>query len=543
MSSLKSRTDGLRVPPRGFLLLFAVIALTAVAALTAALASAGSRASSPLVIGVSADVGSWDQDGGGGYDPTAAITNKATYLYPIDWGVKKIKGGFIQDPVHITDTYAKSWTSSQAGKVWTLKLKPGKKWPSGNPVTADDFYWSAQRGLALKRNVAGVYALIGLSNISQVKVVDPLTIRYTQTYPSALSTQVQLIGLFVYDSKLMKEHATASDPWALDWAGKNPQVGGPYTVSAHVPGQSITLQANPQYPLPVPTKQIVLRVIPSSAVERLQLQKGAIDIASNLTRRDITQLQGKKGIKIISAPSADQLSLPINVKMAPFDDVHVRRAMAWATPYPQIIKTVYQGDARRSNSYLPLDTVGNSPAGYPYQYNLAKARAELAKSKAPHGFRAELVIPAGDTAMQQTAILLANSLNQIGINLKITQLDPATLSARRTKKNIPLQLVDGSFWVSDVEYMLAVSYTKKAFINYSQYVNPKVEAAYAKLHTTTATSARVKLAKQVQAQMGQDVPALMIAQPNFNVAVRSNIGGWVQPIDLIMRLRYLTKTG
>src|SRR5581483_3380486 len=300
-------------------------------------------------------------------------------------------------------------------------------------------------------------------------------------------------------------------------------------------GQSITLQANPQYPLPVPTKQIILRVIPSSAVERLELEKGDIDIASNLTREDITQLQGKAGVKIISAPSADQVSLPINMTMAPFDDVHVRRAMAWATPYAQIIKTAYAGAARRANSYVPLDTVGNSPTGYPYTYNLAKARAELAKSKAPHGFRAELVIPAGDQALQQTAIIIANSLKQIGINIKITQLDPATLSARRTKKNISLQLVDGSFWVSDIEYVLAVSYTKNAFINYSQYVSPVVEAAYAKLHTTTDTAARVKLAKVVQVQMGKDVPALMIAQPNFNIAVRSNVGGWVQPIDGIMR--------
>jgi peptide/nickel transport system substrate-binding protein len=525
-------------------LLSAIAIVAVVMALTAGFASAGSKATgSPLVVGVTADVGSWDQDGGGGYDPTAAITNKATYLYPLDWGVKKVSGGLIADPVKIAKPFAQSWTSSAGGKVWTIKLKAGQKWPSGNPVTADDLYWSAERGFGLQRNIAGIYRLIGLEKISQVQVVDPLTVRYTQTYPSALSTQIQLIGMFISDSKLLKEHVTASDPWATDWAGKNPQVGGAYDVSAHVPGQSITLQANPNYPLPVPTKQIVLRVIPSSASMRLQLEKGDIDVASVLTRRDINQLKGKQGIKVISAPSAEQVSLPINMKMAPFNDVHVRRAMAWATPYDQIIKTVYGGDARRANSFLPLDTVGNSAAGYPYRYNLAKARAELAKSTVKSGFKSELVIPTGDDAMQQAAIILANSLKQVGINLTIKQLDSATLSARRGKKDIPLQLVSGSFWVSDVEYMLAVSYTKKAFINYSQYVNPKVEAAYAKLHTTTNQGARVKLAKQVQVQMAQDVPALMIAQPNFNIAVRSTVGGWVQPIDGIMRLRYLTKAG
>jgi peptide/nickel transport system substrate-binding protein len=543
MSTVKSLTERLRVSPRKLVSFSAVTVLAVVVALTAGLTSAQGGPSSALVVGVTADVGSWDQDGGGGYDPTAAILNKATYLYPMDWGVKKVAGGLIADPVNIANVYAQSWTSSQRGKVWTLKLKAGKKWPSGNPVTANDVYWSAQRGLGLQRNVAGIYRLIGLEKISQISVVDPLTVRFTQNYPSALSTQIQLIGLFIYDSKVMKEHATSSDPWALDWAGKNPQVGGAYVVSSRVPGQSITLQANPNYPLPVPTKQIVLRVIPSSASMRLQLEKGDIDVASALTRRDIVQLKGKQGIKIISAPSAEQVSLPINMKMPPFNDVHVRRALAWATPYDQIIKTVYGGDARRASSYVPLDTVGSSPIGYPYKYDLVKARAELAKSKVKNGFRSELVIPTGDQAMQQAAILMANSLKEIGINLAIKQLDPATLSARRGKKDIALQLVSGSFWVSDVEYMLAVSYTKHAFINYSQYVSPKVEAAYAKLHKVTSQAARVKIAKDVQVQMAQDVPALMIAQPNFNVAVRSTVGGWVQPVDGIMRLRYLTNSG
>lgn len=543
MGAVKSLAERLRGSPRKLVSFSAVAVLTVVTALGVGSTSAQGQAGSPLVVGVSADIGSWDQDGGGGYDPTGAILHKAIYLYPMDWGVKSVAGGKIADPVNIANVYAGSWTSSERGKVWTLKLKAGRKWPSGNPLTAEDVYWSAQRGLGLQRNVAGIYRLIGLEKISQIEVVDPLTVRYTQNYPSALSTQIQLIGLFIYDSKLLKEHATTSDPWALDWAGKNPQVGGAYAISARVPGQSITLQANSNYPLPVPTKQIVLRVIPSSANMRLQLEKGDIDVASTLTRRDIVQLKGKQGIKIISAPSAEQVSLPINVKVKPFNDVRVRRAMAWATPYDQIIKTVYGGDARRATSYVPLDTVGSSPIGYPYKYDLAKARAELAKSSAKGGFKSELVIPTGDQATQQAAILLANSLKQIGINLSIKQLDPATLSARRGKKDIALQLVSGSYWVSDVEYMLAVSYTKSAFINYSQYVSPKVEAAYAKLHTATNQAARVKLARRVQVQMAKDVPALMIAQPNFNIAVRSSVGGWVQPVDGIMRLRYLTKSG
>jgi len=35
---------------------------------------------------------------------------------------------------------------------------------------------------------------------------------------------------------------------------------------------------------------------------------------------------------------------------------------------------------------------------------------------------------------------------------------------------------------------------------------------------------------------------LMIGQPNFALPVRTNVTGWVQPVDGLFRLRYLRKT-
>ena len=54
--------------------------------------------------------------------------------------------------------------------------------------------------------------------------------RFTQSQPSDLSNHIQIICLFVYDSEELKKHATADDPWAKEWATKNPQSGGAYNV-------------------------------------------------------------------------------------------------------------------------------------------------------------------------------------------------------------------------------------------------------------------------------------------------------------------------
>lgn len=46
-------------------------------------------------------------------------------------------GGF-----KIVGDWARSWSNSQGGKVWTFKLRPGTKWSDGQPLTAADAAWT-----------------------------------------------------------------------------------------------------------------------------------------------------------------------------------------------------------------------------------------------------------------------------------------------------------------------------------------------------------------------------------------------------------------
>ena len=69
-----------------------------------------------------------------------------------------------------------------------------------------------------------------------------------------------------------------------------------------------------------------------------------------------------------------------------------------------------------------------------------------------------------------------------------------------------------------------------------------VEDVFQKLHTTTDAAEREALAEQAQEQLAKDVPWIMLGQPNFNLPVRENVSGWVQPMDGLARLRYLSAT-
>jgi peptide/nickel transport system substrate-binding protein len=497
-------------------------------------------AATTLRIAVPSYPSSWDQDFLG-FDPVALMLFKNVFAYMIDYGVTSVDGSQILDTENIVPTFAESFEPDAENRVWTLKLRQGVRFPSGNELTAADVKWSKDRAFAAQSNVAGIYRTIGLTEADQVRVVDDYTVEFHQAFPSALTRQIQAISLYVFDSKEAEKHATEDDPWATDWFTNNPPTGGYFNVERATQGQEIVLAANRDYPGPDParTETIRLTVVPAAANQRLQLENGDIDVALGISQRDIQDLRNIEGIKVISAVSNEQVAIQMSVITPPFDDVNVRQALAYAVPYDQIIANVYGGDARPTRSLVPLDMPGYDERGYPYTYDLDRARQALAAAGVD-SVRAELVFETDNEVQQQIAVLVQSEAAKAGIELELTPLDPATLGERRGRKNIPLQITAGQLWVNDVEYMLATSFVEGAALNYSNYTNPEIERIYEDSHTIVDEQERLQLWLRVQEILAEDVPWVIICQPNFNLPVREQVSGWVQPMDGLARLRYLS---
>nr|MDT0657714.1 ABC transporter substrate-binding protein [Micromonospora sp. DSM 115978] len=493
-----------------------------------------------LRIAVSSYLSSWDQDFVG-FDLTALMLYKNVFPYMIDYAVTEVDGSQILDTENIIPTFAESFEPSPDQKTWTLKLRQGVMFGSGNEMTAADVKWSKDRAFAAQANVAGIYRTIGLTEPDQVRVVDDYTVEFTQAFPSALTKQIQAISLYVFDSVEAKKHVTADDPWAAEWYAKNPPTGGYFTVSQASQGQEIVLAANEGYPGPDGPKTPTIRisVVPDASNQRLQLQAGDIDVALGIGQRDIADLKNADGIKVISAASNEQVAIQMSVTTAPFDDVNVRKALAYAVPYEQIISNVYGGDARPTKSIVPLDMPGYDERGYPFTYDIEQAKAALAAS-GKTSVTSELVFETDNDTQQQLAVLVQSEARKAGIELTLVPLDPATLAERRGAKNIPLQLTAGQLWVNDVEYMLATSFVQGANLNYANYTNPEIEQIYERSHTVVDTAERNALWVRVQEILAADVPWVIICQPNFNLPVREEVAGWVQPMDGLARLRYLS---
>ena len=79
---------------------------------------------------------------------------------------------------------ALSWSHNGDGSVWTFKLRPGVKFSTGAPMTADDVVYTFQQLSDPKNASNALSTFTGVLTPSGVKAVDPTTVQFTLEAPN-----------------------------------------------------------------------------------------------------------------------------------------------------------------------------------------------------------------------------------------------------------------------------------------------------------------------------------------------------------------------
>lgn len=444
------------------------------------------------------------------------------------------------DTTGLVGVYADSYEVSEDGLTWTIRLKEGLTFPSGAPITAETFRASKERGLSFQANMGFVYGTIGIPSADHIQVVDDYTLAITHDFFSSMQPYMHVIGSFFFNPQAWEEHGTTDDPWATEWKAQNPGEGGPYVVAEQVPGQRIVLQKNPNWPGQVMNERVEVQIVPSAANRVLMLSRGDVDIAFGLSRRDVLSLEGQEGVKVLSIPTTDAVMLVMNHTMPPFDNPDFRKAIAYAIPYNDIVGAIYGGNAIPMKSVVPNGMPGYTDAYWVYGTDLDKAREMLAASgiQSP---RVELYIEAGVAEHEQIALLVQNSLSQIGIEVEIQELDSTTIAEQRAQRSLPFLVHQGIAWINDPEYHFNLSLVPDGFLNFGNYNNERVAQIVAESAQIVNADARIAAYDEAQQIAMEDLPFIPLAQPNYVVAMRENLKGFTYANDQLYRFWTMTK--
>lgn len=356
----------------------------------------------------------------------------------------------LTDTSKVNGDLAESWTVSDDGLTYTFKLKPGMKFASGNPITAEDVAWSFERAVKLDKSPAFILSQFGLTgdNVAEkAKAADDTTFVFTvdKAYaPSFVLNCLSATVASVVDKKAVLEHVkpvTPSDDYKFDndfgndWLKTNSAGSGAYKLREWRANEAVVMERNDNYHgEKAKLARVIYRHMKESSGQRLALEAGDIDVARNLEPNDLDAVAKNTDLKTTSAPKGTVYYISLNQKNPNLAKPEVRQAFKYLVDYDAIGSTLIKGIGEIHQSFLPKGDLGAVDEN-PFNFDVAKAKELLEKAGLKDGFNVTM-----DVRNTQPVTGIAESIQQTvgqaGIKLEIIPGDgKQTLTKYRARNH------------------------------------------------------------------------------------------------------------
>jgi peptide/nickel transport system substrate-binding protein len=394
---------------------------------------------------------------------------------------------------------------------WVYHIRPGLKFSDGKPVTSADVVYSLDRNIVGKEEWTKAF----WEDVAHISGRGSSTVVVKLKRPSAVWQDV----LGFSGEVIEKAEADRIGEKALGTPG-HPLIGtGPWKIDSYEPNASVRLSRNPYWTGErQPAEKIDISLFKEEAPLALAVRSGALD--GTFLYQAPKLFTSIPGTRQMITSGFGETSISVNTQKPPFNDVHVRHAIAYATDVEGMRNAVYPGQ-------LGVDDVTLAPASLfsnlgstqqvhtmlaslpSYHFNLAAARRELAKSAYPHGFTTKIEVEASASNLVLIAQALAADLAKIGITAKLDELQTdETTQLLSGKINIALNESYPAYPDPEgITYALSSSQINPpgSGLNNANYSNATVDRLLAEESETLNPAKRLRLFGELLGIEGQDV--------------------------------------
>jgi len=442
-------------------------------------------------------------------------------------------------------------------KTWRFYLNKDAKFHDGKPVTAHDVKFTMTH---LVKSVPSFDSPD--RQCDSITVIDDHTIEFTLTatlgggYPPV--NWMPILPKHIWEP--YKEDFTAFD--------NEKAIGsGPYILREFKGKQYVWFEANKEYWGKVPAvDEIVYKSYGGQEALNLALKKGEVEVMGyfGIQAVNIPYFKNDKNIKIIVSDGIALTWLTFNLhKVSPIQDLNVRKAIMHGTDRDKIIDLIYQGYAKKVDSFIYPELPEYNPNLPKYDYNPEKAKQILDKAgyvdkdndgirndpKTGKNMKLDLITGSDWIDMVKMANLLNQQLKNIGIQVVVQSLDLDTYysyvyAPTEDKWDFAIGGEEPGPY-ADWIWELSRSYAGGGEgWNQSYYNNPKFDDLLNKLSAETDMAKRKEISFAMQQKISEDLPYGVIMRADVIDPVRTDkfkgyvptMGGvicWINPWTLL----------
>ena len=442
-----------------------------------------------------------------------------------------------------TGMLAESWDVSADGTIYTFHLRDDVVFASGNTLTAEDVRWTVERGLNVPGGVSWLWNTMGIASTDQVVVVDDLTVEFVLDQPNALFLpSLELEVMAIVDSAFLKGQEVDGD-YAHDYLFTHTAGSGPYVVDSYNPGSEIVLAARDDYWGGTPgIDRVAYAIVPSEATRILLLKSGDVDVSLFISPEQVQkQLLGEAGINVVSIPTPGTEYLALNTSIAPLNNVLVRKALAYAAPYDELLESVMYGFGSHATSPVPALTKWHRDVS-PYTHDPVKARELLTLAGYPDGISLTISYRLDNPVEEAVAVYLKDAFAEAGIDLTIDKVAASRFEVIRGTREYEMALIYWTPYVNDPIYQLNFNYaTPSTCCNYGEYSNAEYDALIVATNTATDLVMQEGMVNALQEMLIDDTPIVYLYHPNRITCMRDSVTGFVFNSAHFLRYFYMGK--
>jgi peptide/nickel transport system substrate-binding protein len=340
----------------------------------------------------------------------------------------------------------------------------------------------------------------------------------------------------IFNSKVAKEHATAEDPWATAWLKEHTAGSGAYVIDTFKPGEQVIMTRNEAWNRGTADKsaffkRVIVQSVPEPATRANLVERGDADIVVDLQASDVQSLEAKGKLKVISTPQYNAVTfISMNNQIPPFDNINVRRAIAYALPYDDMFKAALFGRGSPLFGATWADgkpSSGAYPIPQPVKLDLDKAKDYLKAAGLPDGFSTTFSFNVGQASTAEPmSALVKESLAKIGITVDIQKLPDAQMSTQINEKKLPFFTEGIVAWLPSTDYFYRNFYTGNQRWNYSSINNPELVAIAQEARFETDQVKYEEDGKKLNAIHFSEIPQIPLWQPSQDAVMAPSIEGY-----------------
>lgn len=414
---------------------------------------------------------------------------------------------------------AEAWDVRQNGLEIVFHLRKNVLWHDGVPFTADDVVFTFQRLIDPK--VMTPYGS-DFALVKSVTAADPHTVKVIYKEPFAPALESWGIGM-------IPKHVFEKGDFNTNPATRAPIGTGPYKFQELKTDEKAVLVANQNYFEGRPNiDRVVIRVIPDSSVQFLELRSQTVDSMGLTPDQYIAYDSFFQNHQKFRYPSFSYTFFGFNLQRAMFKDLRVRQALAMALDKREIIDGVLLGYGRSATGPFPPSSWAFDPTVPELPFDPIRAKALLGEvgwrdtdgdgilDKDGKPFSFTVITNQGNKIREQTALILQAHLARVGIKVDVRVLEWSSFIHDFVDKgNFDGIILGWNLGRDPDQYLIWHSSQKgEGRYNFIGYQNPLADQLWEEGRRTFDQAKRQAIYRKLHRRIAGDLPYIFLYYPD-----------------------------